>query len=333
MFSRSGRRLLGLAVFSFFVAGCGGTKNVVSGAVPQNAGPIAQSPAHGKSWMKPGTSGSDLLYIGSPATGDIYVYTYPGGELVGMLTGLEDPLGLCSDTNGNVWITNVYGDYSYLVAYAHGGTKPIATLEDSGFAPQACSVDPTTGNLAVANQLDDVAVWRHARGKRRLYLTSYVVNGPETIAYDGSGDAIFADWKTQNGWLPKGHSKAMTFGLQPQPRRHGPFLWDGKHLGILVFSRKLRQEDVIQYNVSGGIASKVGAVPLNGVTGVTTSGQFWIQDSGIVLTDSRAGDAYFFDYPQGGNPTNTISGLDDPYGVTVSIVPSQSRSKVRGHKP
>ncbi len=28
-------------------------------------------------------------------------------------------------------------------------------------------------------------------------------------------------------------------------------------------------------------------------------------------------------YPNGGNPTKTISGINGPYGVTVSVVPSR----------
>ena len=65
------------------------------------------------------------------------------------MTGFNDASGACSDANGNVWITNAFQD-SYaggtLVEYAHGGTAPIATLEDQGyFVPVACSVDPRTG--------------------------------------------------------------------------------------------------------------------------------------------------------------------------------------------
>jgi hypothetical protein len=279
--------------------------------------------ALGGSWMLPEAKRGDLLYVGSPVTDDVYVYTYPGGKLVGTLTGLDNPQGLCSDTKGNVWTTNAdsHGN-SYLAEYAHGGTTAIATLDDSGFLSLACSVDPTTGDLAVGQSIDDVAVWRNGRGKPRHYLTSCCVFASSTITYDGSGNAIFADFRTRSGWLPNGHSKVMKFGLQPHLRRHGVFDWDGKYLGVLVFSRKLRQEEVIQYKVSGGMARQVGTVPLSGVAGVNGDGQFVVQDSGMVLTDSRTGSVYFYNYPAGGNPTHTLSGLDDPYGVTVSIAPS-----------
>lgn len=314
-----GKYALSLGVYVALLAGCGGSQ---PGAVPQGA--AAQALGHrdsGKSWMKPEAKNSDLLYVGSPSADDVYVYSYPGGTLVGTITGLDDPMGICSDANGNVWITNTgRSDYAYLVEYAHGGTTPIATLDDSGFSPQACAIDATTGNLAVANQVDDVAVWRNARGKRRLYLTAYIVDGPETITYDGSDDGIFADFTAQSGWLPTGDSKVKKFRLRPHLSKHGPFEWDGKYLGVLAASKKPTHEEVIRYKVSGGSATQVGTVPLNGVT---DSGQFWIQDSRMVLTDSSAGDVYFFKYPKGGKPTKTISGLNGPYGVTVSVAPSR----------
>jgi hypothetical protein len=212
---------------------------------------------------------------------------------------------------------------SYLVEYAHGGTTPIAKLDDSGFLSLACSIDPTTGNLAVGQSIDDVAVWRHARGKPRHYLTSCCVFASSTIVYDGSGDASFADFRTRSGWLPKRHSKVMKLGLHL--RRHGAFNWDGKYLGVLSFSRKLRQEEVIQYKLSGGTASQVGTIPLSGVTGVNGQGYFVVQGSGMVLTNSRTGSVYFYNYPAGGNPTFTISGLDDPDGVAISVAASRSR--------
>ncbi len=258
---------LGIAL----LVGCGGSQ---TGAVPQGA--AAQALGHresGKSWMKPEAKNSDLLYVGSPSADDVYVYSYPGGTLVGTITGFDDPLGICSDANGNVRITNTgTSDYAYLVEYAHGGTSPIATLDDTSFSPQACAVDATTGNLAVANQVDDVAVWRDARGKRQLYLTSYIVNGPETITYDGSGDVIFADFTTQSGWLPTGDSKVKKFGLRPHLSKHGPFEWDGKYLGVLASSKKPTHEEVIRYKVSGGSATQVGTVPLNGSPTVVSSG-------------------------------------------------------------
>jgi len=276
--------------------------------------------------MKPDAKGGDLLYVGSNALDEVYVYKYPGGQSVGTLTGFDNPLGLCSDTQGNVWVTNAPSNgKTYLLEYAHGGTKPIAKLDDSGFLPLACSIDATTGNLAVGNSIDDVAIWKNARVKPRHYLTSCCVFAPSTITYDSSGDAIFADFMTRSGWLPKGQSKVKKVALHPHLRVHGAFDWDGKYLSVFVSSRKPQQEELIRYTFSGGKASQVDTVPLDGVTGVTSTSQFWIQGSTMALAAYGSGNVYVFDYPKGGTPTKTITGLYEPFGVTVSVAPSRSR--------
>ncbi|MGB8907824.1 MAG: hypothetical protein WCC84_03655 [Candidatus Cybelea sp.] len=51
---------------------------------------------HRTSWMAPDARRKDLLYI-SDETGDVYVFSYPRGELKGTLTGFADPQGECVD--------------------------------------------------------------------------------------------------------------------------------------------------------------------------------------------------------------------------------------------
>lgn len=315
------QRVLGAGITLAFLGGCGG--------VPQTTANMAHpvtAQADGRSWTLPDAKGGDLLYVSSPTSNVVYVYKYPGGALVSTLTGFDNPQGLCSDAKGDVWITNADPNGNTdLIEYAHGGTSPIATLDDSGFEPGGCAVDPITGDLAVGNAIDDVAVWRNARGKPKYYLTSCCVLSPSTITYDGTSDAIFggfAPLKNQTGWLPSGQSKVKKFQLRPQLPKGAAFEWDGQYLGALTFSKKLGKEVVIRYKVSGGMANEAGTVPLDGVSGITAGSRFWIQGSGMVLTNSQNGDVYFFDYPKGGKPTKRISGLDDPFGITISVAPS-----------
>src|SRR5580704_9380706 len=120
------------------LAGCGGSQPPIGalGAMPSRPATIS------------GGSSSALLYISSPSNGNVYFLTYPKGKLVGTLTGFQEPFGLCSDTAGNVFIPD--SEAGDVVEYAHGGTSPIVTLNDVGYLPADCSVDPLTGNLAVA---------------------------------------------------------------------------------------------------------------------------------------------------------------------------------------
>src|ERR1700729_644904 len=95
---------IGLAVA--LLAGCGGTQSQGTGTsdmAPQSRAPVGHAEPD-SSWMSPEAKSHDLLYVVSGSNVD--VFTYPGGTLVGTLTGFEYPLGLCSDSNGNVWIAN-----------------------------------------------------------------------------------------------------------------------------------------------------------------------------------------------------------------------------------
>ena len=90
---------------------------------------------------------SSLLYITDVGTNSVYVYSYPDGTLVDTLTGFNSPVRDCSDRLGNVYITNTESEE--VLKFAHGGDEPIATFDDRGYLPWDCSVDPSSGALAV----------------------------------------------------------------------------------------------------------------------------------------------------------------------------------------
>ena len=298
---------------AFVFALTGGVAAVLLSGCAQSESPIVTPAARDRSGLREAKT-KNLLYVSSPNTGEVYVFTYPGGKAMGTLSGFDQPMGLCSDTHGNVWVTNadINNGYGYLVEYAHGGSKPIATLQDPNNAPQACSVDATTGNLAVANipvgTTQNIAIYRGAQGNPTFYSTVGYVQDPQTIAYDGSGNLYFAAWRKNRAWLPEGSSSVQRFNLNP--RSDGWFAWDGAYLAV-------GEAIVTRYQVAGSKGSRVGLkVTLNDIH---VRGQFWIQGSRIAIATQSQGNVYVYDYPQGGNPTETISGLDDPYGVTVSL--------------
>ena len=72
------------------------------------------------------------------------------------------------------YVTDLYA--ADIVEYSHGGTTPIKTLADGYGAPIGCSVDPTTGNLAVANFegngstcMGGIVIYENASGGGTLY--------------------------------------------------------------------------------------------------------------------------------------------------------------------
>jgi hypothetical protein len=97
--------------------------------------------------MRPAAKGQRLLYISDEKNRSVYIYG-TSNRLVGTLTGFFQPLGECVDATNDVWIVD--GEGNGVVEYAHGGTNPISGIETSAGDPVGCSVDPTTGDIAIA---------------------------------------------------------------------------------------------------------------------------------------------------------------------------------------
>ncbi len=268
-------------------------------------------------WIRPEAKLKNLIYVSLPALNSVNVFEYPSGALVGELNGLDDPQGLCADARGNVWITNADNGRGngYLVEYAHGGSDPIATLQDPQNAPEACSVDISSGNLAVANvpagSEPNVAVYANATGSPRYYSTAGIVKQVETISYDGAGNLYFADWKDRFGWLRAGGSKTMRFALKPAPKTNGAIQWDGLELAVLA--KPYAPYEIWRYDVRGNPADRGGIVQLKGAQWVN---QFWIS-KGALAAASRPG-VWLFDYPAGGPSNYLIKQPLGAYGVTIS---------------
>ena len=134
---------------------------------------VTLRPNHGRSWMDPAAKAGSLLYITDSGSNTVLVYSYPALKLVGTLTGFTNPQGDCVDKARNVWIVNT--EASQLLEYAHGGTTPIATLDDPNQYPVGCAFDSTTGELAVSNFYStngppgSISIYKNASGSPTLY--------------------------------------------------------------------------------------------------------------------------------------------------------------------
>ncbi|MBV9719942.1 MAG: hypothetical protein JOZ77_11530 [Candidatus Eremiobacteraeota bacterium] len=275
------------------------------------------------SWMTTDAKTSDLLYVTDIGTNDVYVYSYPQGSLVGTLRNFNSPLRDCSDSHGNVYITNTY---SYeLLKYAHGAAKPEAALHDSNYLPWDCSVDPTTGNLAVTNygpysnsNTGDVVIYTDGKGSPKAYRDPSV-QAYLYCSYDDSGnlfvDGLDFSYNFVLLKLPKGKSTFEQIALNQKFTSWGGVKWDGKDVAISDGTA------LYQYSVSGTKAKKIRVVSLKRSVNVL---QFWIAGSTVIAPDGPNGakhDAGFWKYPQGGPPAKTIgTGLfQNPSGATISV--------------
>jgi hypothetical protein len=284
-----------------------------------------------RSWMDSIAKKVDLLYI-SDGNGNVTVYTYWQKTLVGQLTGFQEPMGECADKAGDVFIA----DYAAkkILEYEHAGKKPIATIDDSPYAPYACSVDLTTGALAVANEAGastqgNIAVYATATSKPRLYADTSIPNF-EACAYDNDGDLLASNDEAGSSyasfaWLPKGGAKLVDVTL-PGPQSSWQWegvdgiQWDGRY--FVIDDYELYRESV--FDAQGYY---VGETDFPYQTGQV--GPFWIYNIHPTKQGTQVVGVYndfnypyvlYWNYPAGGEQIGDVfKGLEEPVAVTVSL--------------
>ena len=110
---------------------------------------LSQHRVAGKSWIDPDIKGT-LIYASDPSNGAVDIYRI--GNLTkraGQITGLDMPYGECVDKSANVYVVDF--STANIYEYPHGSTTYSKVAVDNYGYPIGCSVDPTTGNVAVAN--------------------------------------------------------------------------------------------------------------------------------------------------------------------------------------
>jgi hypothetical protein len=196
------------------------------------------------SWIRPDAAKQWLLYVSDAYNGvvDIYNYRSNKDQLYGQLTGFHHPLGLCVDPAGDVFVDD-YDGYE-IDEYAHGGTTPIASISDSYGRPNGCAVDPSTGNIAVADGFNpsdyggNIVVFTGGLdGTETEYggknLDLYYFDPP---AYDAHGNLFFegTTYSTQTVFaeLPAGQSIPVQLsGLTIS--QTGAVEWDGSYIDVV----------------------------------------------------------------------------------------------------
>ena len=304
------------------VAGC-------SSAAPE----VATAPASASLPVVPDSIAKkvDLLYI-SDGNAEVTVYTYWQKSLVNTLFGFTQPEGECADARGDVFITDSGAEQ--IVEYAHAGKKPIAKLDDAPYAPYACSINPTNGALAVANEAGasnrgNIAVYAHASGTPTLYTNSTITDF-QACAYDGSGDLLASNGQADGrysyfAYLAGNGSKLVDVNL-PGPRSSWAWedidgiQWDGRYWVIDDY-------ELYRVSVANGQGYYVGATDLEDEGG--QPGPFWIynihpkkQGTQVVgvYDDFGSSSVEYWNYPAGGDAIAEISkGIDEPVAVTVSL--------------
>lgn len=261
---------------------------------------------------------ASLLYVSDPSGGGVSFYSYPGGKRAGTIPNFYQPGGMCASAKtGNVFIADPSS--ARVRVFAHGGTKAVRTLSDTGYAPLSCAVDPSSGDLAVTsqvgpNKLGSLAIYTHATGKPKVYTN---VNVPRVFyaAYDNAGN-VYLDGETKKSAvvaaeLAKGATSIKMVTLDQTIGAAGGVAWDGTNVAIGDVSAGV----IYRFAISAGKGTKVGSTPLNGSAFVE---QFCIPGTQVVAPDYINGVVRYYKYPAGGSAVKTISGFTGPIATTIS---------------
>jgi hypothetical protein len=271
------------------------------------------------SWMAPGANATDLLYVSNQGSGSVYIYRWPDIKLVGQLSGFNDVAGECGDQRGDVFVVNE-GD-SDILEYAHGGTSPLKTWRDPQEFPVDCSVDPTTGDLAVtniegfANRAGSLEIYRHSEGAPKQYLDSSI-SEDYFCDFDDKGNLFLDGLSNDDGFalaeLPRGGASLTSLTLNQSVEFPGDVRWDGKHIAV----GDQQTSTIYQFTISGSLGMRVGSTPLRGTS--DTVG-FWIARP-TVIGANAAGNVLIWNYPAGGAAKKMLYGQDTPVDAVISPI-------------
>ena len=273
---------------------------------------------HSNSWISPDAKGKSLLYISDYGSNDVYVYSYPKGTLVGTLTGFSGPQGLCSDAKGNVFVDNT--NTSQVIEYAHGGTTPIATLSDPGQYNVGCSVNMTSGDLAVTNIISttsgpgSLSIYAKAKGNPKVYSDPNAAR-MYFDAYDGN--TLYVDGSTSGGtfyFAAFAKNKFTDLTVKGATINFPGGVFFDKVLTVGDQSGSNGTSIVYSVKVKGKTATVTGTT----TTTATDCVQYTIDGKTLICPDAGQASVEFYKFPAGGSPTKTISGLSEPIGSAVS---------------
>jgi hypothetical protein len=206
----------------------------------------------------------------------------------------------------------------------------------------ACSVDPTTGNLAVANDAGtncngspNVAIYPDEQGPPTTYSDSGLKCNI-AATYDNAGNLFVGGVNASSfelAELPSGSSKFTNINLNEQiPCRfvNGPcknrLQWDGKYLAITERTADGKSPIIYRVLVSGSSGTVVGKTTFLGRWTSKTSGAVsWINENGVIL-GYHPGSLGLWKYPGGGKHARTIvKGLSHYQYMGLALSLAQTR--------
>jgi hypothetical protein len=267
--------------------------------------PVAPRSSPATSWMRGEAKSEDLIYATGGCLGTC-VFSYPSGDYVGTLGVGGDDGGDCTDSSGNAYIA----DDGQIFEYAHGAENPTATFEVTGSNATGCSVDPTTGNLAVVfvGSADNLAVFSQGSSEPVLYNAGI---DAAYCGYNQKGDLFVDGFGSANVpalvELRSGSGGFVHIALKRALGLPGQIQWDGTYV---TYEGLTKQNITIsRLDIDGSSATVVGTTFFYIKA---PASQSWIYAGNVLIPYGNLGSrgqqnhVGVFDYPSGGKPEHRI---------------------------
>jgi hypothetical protein len=253
---------------------------------------------------------------------------YPSGDFVTDFSAGTYVSGMCTDTSGNVYVLG-FEDFSTILKYAHGATKPTSTITLHGYDAFSCAVDPTTGNLAVlanntGNQVIAV-IYPEGSGTPTTYtLPVGTQRGKHGCTYDDSGD-LFVEVQSKN-------YRADDIAELPEGGSSFSILTPNRNIKVKTLQWVSSDLAAVGKGVVYSLAISGSSIQVNGETKTDQSGSLgWIQDSNVLIAlygnAHKRDELAYWNYPKGGKATKIIERVNknfkDINGVAISTAGSQ----------
>lgn len=362
--SRSATYAAGVLAAAGLLAACSGAGTQSTGYAPSGAAaPMSHTPSgmmplgkhgnfpgltafkaplrvrtdHHKSWVSPDIKRAPrILFVSDYGVNDVYMFLMPDMKLKGTLTGFSGPQGMCTDSSGNIWITNT--NTSQIFQYSRTGTL-LKTLSDPNEYPVGCSVNRTNGDLAVSNIINtsgypgNVTIYKNATGSG-----TPITNGNQYEyffpAYDKDGNLYVDGFSNSFTFIlsecPSGSSSCSTLNISGGTLYFpGGVNWDRVNDDLVVGDQECGAVAAsCQYTmtISGSTATVTDSTSTPDYNGgacdvdQATLAPFsrYVAGGCINVGGSASSVAARWAYPAGGIPTDYSSALSEPLGSAIS---------------